>query len=61
MALSGVSLLFLPPFFGLAALILAIIAMTKKEKSRVIALVLSIVLPILGMILGVLVVTSMSN
>ena len=61
MAFSGVSLLFLPPVFGLVALILAIIAMTKKEKSRVIALVLSIALPIVGMVVGALVAVSMNS
>ena len=56
---SGVSLLFLPPLFGTAALVLGIIATVKKERLGVLGLVLSIVLPILGMVFGAMVATSM--
>lgn len=55
---AGVSLLFLPPFFGVAAFVLGLIATIKKEKLGVLALVLGIVLPIAGAILGALVFTS---
>jgi hypothetical protein len=57
--LAGVSVLILPPFLGLAAFILGIIATVKKEKLGVLALVLSIVLPTIGMFLGAVVATSM--
>lgn len=52
---AGVSLLLLPPFFGVAALVLGIIATVKKESLGVLALVLGIVLPITGAVLGALV------
>jgi hypothetical protein len=57
---SGISLLLLPPFFGIAAFVLAIIGVVKKESRGVLALVLSIVFPILGMVLGALVFTALS-
>ena len=49
---AGVSLIFLPPVFGLAAFVLGIIATVKKEKLGVLGLVLGIVLPIVGMVIG---------
>lgn len=52
---AGVSLLFLPILFGPAALVMGILAMVKQERLRVLALVLSIVLPILGAIFGFIV------
>lgn len=50
-----VSLLFLPPLFGLAAFILGLIATIKKERLGVLALVLGIVLPIIGVIIGAMI------
>ncbi|NBS85365.1 MAG: hypothetical protein EBQ79_04580 [Actinobacteria bacterium] len=58
---AGVSLLLFPPFFGLAAFILAIIGLVKKESRGVLALILSIVLPIAGMVIGALVFTSIAT
>lgn len=52
MIFAGVSVLFLPILFGPAAFVLGIIAVVKKEKNGVLALILSIVLPIVGMVLG---------
>jgi hypothetical protein len=52
MIFAGVSVLFLPIQFGPAAFVLGIIAVVKKEKNGVLALILSIVLPIVGMVLG---------
>ncbi len=49
---AGVSLLFLPILFGPAALVMGILAMVKQERLRVLALVLSIVLPLIGFIMG---------
>ena len=45
----------MPPLFGLVAFILGLIAAIKKERLGILALVLSIVLPILGLIFGFLV------
>ena len=58
---AGVSLIFLPPVFGLAAFVLGLIATIKKEKLGVLGLILGIVLPIIGMVIGALVVSSMMN
>lgn len=52
---AGISVIVLPPLFGLAAFILGLIAAVKKERLGILALVLSIVLPILGLIFGFLV------
>jgi hypothetical protein len=52
LSLAGGSLLILPPFLGLAAFVLGIMAVVKKEKLGVLALVLSIVLPAIGMFVG---------
>ena len=49
---AAVSVLFFPILFGPAALVLGIIATVKKEPRGVLALILSIVLPIIGMVLG---------
>ena len=59
--LAGVSVLILPPFLGTAAFVLAIIAVVKKQPLAVLALVLSIVLPIIGMVVGAAVVTGLSG
>jgi hypothetical protein len=59
MIFAGVSVLFLPILFGPAAFVLGILAVVKKEKNGVLALVLSIVLPIVGFVLGAVVATSM--
>ena len=59
MIFAGVSVLFLPILFGPAAFVLGVIAVVKKEKNGVLALILSIVLPIVGFVLGALVATSM--
>ena len=59
MIFAGVSVLFFPILFGPAAFVLGILAVVKKEKNGVLALVLSIVLPIVGFVLGAVVATSM--
>ena len=59
MIFAGVSVLFLPILFGPAAFVLGVIAVVKKEKNGVLALVLSIVLPIVGMVLGAALAMSM--
>jgi len=51
----GVSLLLFPIIFGPVALVLAIIAKTKSEKLSTIALIVSIVGPLIGFVLGALV------
>ncbi len=53
MILGGVAFLFLPPFLGGAGAILAIIAKTKNEKLWAIALTVSIVGGVVGMIFGI--------
>jgi len=58
---AAVSVLFFPILFGPAALVLGIIATVKKEPRGVLALILSIVLPIIGMVLGAMYATSMMN
>ena len=50
-----VSLVFIPLIFGIAAFVLGIIAVVKKERLGVLALVLGIVLPLVGVILGAVV------
>lgn len=52
---AGVSVIVLPPLFGVVAFILGLIAAIKKERLGILALVLSIVLPILGIILGAMI------
>lgn len=52
---AGVSVIVLPPLFGLVAFILGLIAAIKKERLGILALVLSIVLPILGLLFGFLI------
>lgn len=52
---AGVSVIVLPPLFGLVAFILGLIAAIKKERMGILALVLSIVLPILGLLFGFLI------
>ena len=59
MIFAGVSVLIFPILFGPAAFVLGILAVVKKEKNGVLALVLSIVLPIVGFVLGAVVATSM--
>jgi hypothetical protein len=58
---ASISLLFFPIVFGPAALILAIIGLVNKEPRGVLALVLSIAFPIIGMVLGAMYVTNMIN
>jgi len=58
---AAVSVLFFPILFGPAALVLGIIATVKKEPRGVLALILSIVLPIVGMVIGAMYATSMMN
>jgi len=53
--MAGVALLFLPPFFMIAGVILSIIAITKGDSLGKWALGASIAGGILGMIIGVLV------
>jgi hypothetical protein len=50
---AGVSVLFLWWLFGPASLVLGIVATVKKEKLGVLALVLSVVLPIIGFFLAI--------
>ncbi len=55
-----VSLMFLPPVFGIAGFILGIIGITKGEGAvAIVGLILSCILPIIGMILGALVWTGL--
>ncbi len=50
------SLFLLPPFLGLAGIILGIIGITKNEgATAIIGLVLSFIFPFIGMILGLMV------
>ncbi len=58
MIFAGVSVLFFPILFGPAAFVLGVIAVVKKEKNGVLALILSIVLPVVGMVLGAALVMS---
>ncbi|MEN9731796.1 MAG: hypothetical protein RL488_1106 [Actinomycetota bacterium] len=58
---AGVSLLILPPVFGLAAFVLGLIATIKKEKLGVLGLILGIVLPIIGMVIGAAIASAMLN
>lgn len=58
---AAVSVLFFPILFGPAALVLGIIATVKKEPRGVLALILSIVLPIIGMVIGAMYAVSMMN
>jgi len=58
---ASVSVLFFPILFGPAALVLGIIATVKKEPRGVLALILSIVLPIIGMVIGAMYAVSMMN
>ena len=51
----GVSLLFLPIIFGPIAIVLAIIAKSRKERLSTVALIISIVGTVVGFILGALV------
>ena len=59
MIFAGVSVLFFPILFGPVAFVLGIIAVVQKEKNGVLALILSIVLPIVGMVLGAALAVSM--
>jgi hypothetical protein len=58
---AAVSVLFFPILFGPAALVLGIIATVKKEPRGVLALILSIVLPIIGMVIGAMYAVSTMN
>ena len=50
-----VSLIFLPPVFGIAGFILGIIGITKGEgATAIVGLILSCILPIIGMIIGMI-------
>jgi len=51
----GISLLFLWVIFGPIGIILGIIAKTRKERLSTVGLIISIVGPVIGAILGVLV------
>jgi uncharacterized membrane protein len=55
-----ISLLFLPPIFGLIGIILGIIGITKDEGTvAIVGLVLSFIFPIIGMIFGAMVWTNL--
>jgi hypothetical protein len=58
---AAVSVLFFPILFGPAALVLGIIATVKKEPRGILALILSIVLPIIGMVIGAMYAVSTMN
>ena len=51
----GISVLILPILFGPIGIVLGIIAMTRKERLSTVGLIISIVGPVIGAILGVLV------
>ena len=51
----GVSVLILPILFGPIGIVLGIIAKTRKERLSTVGLIISIVGPVIGAILGVLV------
>ena len=51
----GISVLILPILFGPIGIVLGIIAKTRKERLSTVGLIISIVGPIIGAILGVLV------
>lgn len=51
-----VSLLFVPPVFGMAGIILGVIALNKGEKTLgLIAVILSAIFMVIGIILGIVV------
>jgi hypothetical protein len=54
-ALGGVGFLLLPIILGPAAIILAVIAKTKKEKLANVALAVGILGTVIGMILGAII------
>mgnify|MGYP000096904188 CR=1 FL=1 len=51
----GISVLILPILFGPIGIVLGIIAKTRKERLSTVGLIISIVGPVIGAILGVLV------
>jgi hypothetical protein len=55
MVLGGLALLVLPIVFGPAAIILGVIALTKKEKLAPVGLTVGILGLVVGMIIGALV------
>jgi SNF family Na+-dependent transporter len=57
--LSAVALFFLPIVFGVAAIVLAAIALARKERLAKIALVVAILATVIGMVLGALVVAGL--
>ncbi len=57
--LAGIALIFLPPFFALAGVILAVIAMTKADPLGKWALAASITGGVLGMVIGLIVASAM--
>jgi hypothetical protein len=59
MACACISVLFLPPLFGIAAIILGIIAANNGDPNGRTVWILGIILMILGMIIGVLFAASM--
>lgn len=58
--LAGLALLFLPPLFALIGVILSVVAMSKGDPLAKWSLVASIAGGVIGMIIGVLVVTARS-
>ena len=51
----GISVLILPILFGPIGIVLGIIAKTRKERLSTVGLIISIVGPVIGAILGLLV------
>jgi len=51
----GISVIILPILFGPIGIVLGIIAKTRKERLSTVGLIISIVGPVIGAILGVLV------
>ncbi len=54
--LSAVAVFFLPIVFGIAAIVLAAIALSRRERLAKVALVVAILATVIGMVLGALVV-----
>ena len=54
--LSAIALFFLPIVFGIAAIVLAAVALSRRERLAKVALVVAILATTIGMLLGFLVV-----
>jgi hypothetical protein len=58
--LSAVAVLFLPIFFGPAAIIAAVVALVRKERLAKIAIIVAIVATVVGFVLGAIVQNAMA-